>query len=83
MWVYVDVTDKSGKVVSWGFEANGPASVIRSGVKPDVLKPGQEVTIHGFRARDSSRNFGTVREVVLADGRSLIIGPGGKDPEPR
>ena len=24
-WLLVDVTDKSGKVVTWGFEAEGPA----------------------------------------------------------
>ena len=80
-WIYLDVTDASGTVARWGFEAQTPTALIRSGVKPDVFKVGSEVTIRGVHARDMTRNEGAAREIVLADGRSYIIGPKGNEPD--
>lgn len=80
-WIYLDVTDATGTVARWGFEAQTPTALIRSGVKPDVFKVGSEVTIRGVHARDMTRNEGAAREIVLADGRSYIIGPKGNEPD--
>jgi hypothetical protein len=80
-WIYLDVTDASGAVTRWGFEAQTPTALIRSGVKPEVFKVGSRVTIHGVRARDATKNEGAARDIVLADGRSYIIGPKGNDPD--
>ena len=80
-WIYLDVTDATGTVTRWGFEAQTPTALIRSGVKPEVFKPGSEVTIRGVHARDMTRNEGAAREIVLADGRSFIIGPKGNEPD--
>jgi uncharacterized protein DUF6152 len=80
-WIYLDVTDKNNNVVHWGFEAQTPTALIRSGVKPDVFKVGSMVTIRGCHARDTTKNEGAAREIVLADGRSYIIGPKGNEPD--
>jgi len=80
-WIYLDVTDATGTVVHWGFEAQTPTALIRSGVKPDVFKVGSMVTIRGCHARDMTKNEGAAREIVLADGRSFIIGPKGNEPD--
>jgi hypothetical protein len=77
----LDVTDATGKVTRWGFEAQTPTALIRSGVKPEVFKVGSQVTIRGVHARDVTRNEGAAREIVLADGRSYIIGPKGNEPD--
>ena len=74
-WFFLDATDASGKVEKWSFEASTPTSLIRSGVKPGLIKPGDEVTIKGYHARDASQNVGAGRELVTADGRSFAIGP--------
>src|SRR5712692_6223985 len=74
-WFFIEVKDASGSVEKWGFEATTPTSPIRSGVKPGFVKPGDEVTIKGFRARDMSQRAGVARELVLADGRAFAIGP--------
>jgi hypothetical protein len=42
--------------------------MIRNGYKASVIKPGAEVTIKGFHARDPSQNMGMLRELVMADG---------------
>ena len=80
-WVYLDVTDANNNVVHWGFEAQTPTALIRSGVKPDVFKVGSTVTIRGCHARDTTKNEGAAREITLADGRSYIIGPKGNEPD--
>jgi hypothetical protein len=80
-WIYLDVKDAKGNVVQWGFEAQTPTALIRSGVKPDVFKVGSTVTIRGCHARDVTKNEGAAREIVLADGRSYIIGPKGNEPD--
>jgi len=80
-WIYLDVTDANGNVVQWGFEAQTPTALIRSGVKPEVFKVGSRVTIRGCHARDVTKNEGAAREIVLADGRSFIIGPKGNEPD--
>jgi len=80
-WIYLDVTDANGTVVQWGFEAQTPTALIRSGVKPDVFKVGSKVTIRGCHARDATKNEGAAREIILADGRSFIIGPKGNEPD--
>jgi hypothetical protein len=80
-WIYLDVKNANGDVAQWGFEAQTPTALIRSGVKPDVFKVGSTVTIRGCHARDLTKNEGAAREITLADGRSYIIGPKGNEPD--
>lgn len=75
----VDVTDASGKVETWKFEASTPSSLIRSGFKPGTLKPGDTVTVKGSHARDMTQNAGVAREIITPDGRSFIVGPSGEE----
>ena len=73
--VFLEATDPAGKVEKWSFEASTPTSLIRSGVKPGFIKPGDQVTIKGYHARDVSQNVGAGRELIMADGRAFAIGP--------
>ena len=74
-WFFLEVKGANGKVEKWGFEANTPSSLLRSGVKPSFVKNGDTVTINGWHARDMTQNMGCARELVLADGRAFAIGP--------
>jgi hypothetical protein len=80
-WFYLDATDASGTVVRWEFEGATPTSLIRSGVKPGTFKVGDKVTIKGSHARDMTKNIAAAREIILADGRSFIVGPKGNEPD--
>ena len=51
-WLLVDVTDKSGKVTTWGFEAEGPSTLQRAGIRPSEFKPGTRVTMTGRPMKD-------------------------------
>src|SRR5215475_8247833 len=37
-WLKVDVKNKDGSVTTWGFEAEGPSTLQRSGIKPRALQ---------------------------------------------
>ena len=51
-WLLVDVTNKDGSVTTWGFEAEGPSTLLRNGVRPADLKFGTKVTITGHPMKD-------------------------------
>ena len=46
-WLLVDVTGKDGKVTTWGFEAEGPTTLQRAGIRPSDFRPGTKLTITG------------------------------------
>ena len=51
-WLLVDVTNEDGLVTTWGFEAEGPSTLMRAGIRKSDLAPGTEITITGNPMRD-------------------------------
>jgi hypothetical protein len=51
-WLLVDVTNPDGTVTTWGFEAEGPSTLIRNKVRPGDLKFGTKLTITGRPMKD-------------------------------
>jgi len=75
-WFLLNVKDAGGQTEEWAFEAGTPSGMIRNGYKPTIIKPGAEVTIKGFRARDAAQKRGMLRELVTADGQVFgLFGP--------
>ncbi len=66
-WVMVLVPGANNQVVEWGFESEGPSTLLRSGIKPTSLKPGEKVTARAFPMRDG-RPAGALISVTKADG---------------
>lgn len=82
IFIYADVTDANGAVVSWAFEMGGPNALLRQGWKRDSLKPGDLVTFEGSLARDGS-NLVNARTVTMTDtGRKMFAGSSGGDQAP-
>jgi len=53
-WLLVDVKDKNGKVTTWGFEAEGPSTLQRAGIRPSVFPVGTKVTMTGRPMKDGT-----------------------------
>lgn len=66
-------TDESGEEVAWQAETNSPNILKRRGWSRDSLRPGDEVTVTGFPARDESA-YMRVSRVDFADGREPLVG---------
>jgi hypothetical protein len=63
-WLYMDVTDESGKAANWGWELGSPTSLVRLGWSRNALKVGEVVTVEGSRSRDGS-NTANARNIIL------------------
>ena len=74
-FIYLDVKDGKGGVVSWRWEGYPPNVLYRNGWKKDVtMKAGDTITVFGWRARDST-NWAHSREITLSAGKKMIFGP--------
>jgi hypothetical protein len=51
-WLLVDVKSPDGKVTTWGFEAEGPSTLMRAGIRRSDFAPGTPLTITGHPMRD-------------------------------
>ena len=82
-WLIVAVVGKGGETVDWGFEAEGPSTLLRAGIKISLLKPGEKVVVKGHPLKDGRPAAGLV-SVAKADGSVFSPdaarrrGPGGK-----
>jgi len=74
-WLLVDVTNKDGSVTTWGFEAEGPNTLLRNGVRPKDLTGGTKLTITGHPMKDG-RPAALWLKAVRADGMEFY--PGGR-----
>ena len=73
-YVYIDVTEEPGKVVTWAFEGYPPNTLKRTGFPRDLLKSGDVIAITGYRARFSP-NRAAGREITMLDGKKVFLGP--------
>ena len=72
-WIYLEVKDADGTVVTWGFETASGANLFKRGFRKDSLKPGTVVTIEGFQAKDATHT-GNAQTMTLPDGKQVVLG---------
>ena len=72
-WITLDVTGPSGDKVRWMVETSNPNGLMRLGWTKNSLKPGDQITIEAYRAKDGSSTANAAR-VTLADGRNVFAG---------
>ena len=70
---YVDVKEADGTVSNWNFELGAIPVLLRQGWRKEALKPGDQVTVEGNRAKDESHTA-AARVVLLPDGRRVFGG---------
>ena len=68
-WLLVDVKDKDGKVTTWGFEAEGPSTLQRAGIRPSEFPIGSKVTMTGRPMKDGRPAAIWVLAVRSSDGK--------------
>jgi hypothetical protein len=69
-WLWVTVTNDDQTMTDWGFEAEGPSTLFRAGIKKGDLKPGDKITVTGRPMRDGRPAAAWV-SVIKEDGRVL------------
>ena len=69
-WLLVDVKNADGTVTTWGFEAEGPSTLTRAGIRRSDLMPGTTITISGHPMRDG-RPAAAWTKATRGDGKEL------------
>jgi hypothetical protein len=72
-WIHIDVKKPDGNVEEWMIEFGTPNTLLRRGFTRDSLKPGTEITVDGYQAKDSALRANG-RDVTLPDGKKLFAG---------
>lgn len=70
VYIYVDVKSEKGVAEKWSVEMASTGMLSRAGWRRDTVKPGDEITVSGNRAKDG-RPFLHFSRLVFADGREL------------
>ena len=71
-WLLVDVKGADGKVTTWGFEAEGPSSMTRAGIRLKDFTPGTAVTITGRPMKDGRPAALWVKATRTSDNRVFV-----------
>jgi hypothetical protein len=77
-WLLVDVTGTDGKVTTWGFEAEGPTTLMQMKVRRSDFAPGTKLTITGHPMKDG-RPAAAWTKAIRADGTAFY--PRGRNPQ--
>lgn len=75
-WITIDVPGPDGKTVQWMVETSNPNGLMRLGWTKHSLKPGDQITVDAYQAKDGSNTANAAR-VTLADGRKVFAGVAG------
>ena len=75
-WLQVLVVGPDGKTVEWGFETEGPSTLLRAGIKARTFRPGDKVTVVANPLRDG-RPAGAWISATMANGAVYHLRPGG------
>ena len=76
-WLQVLVVSPDGKTVEWGFETEGPSTLLRVGIKSKTFLPGDKVTVVAHPMRDG-RPAGSWVSATKADGTVYNLRPAPK-----
>ncbi len=78
-WLQIMVLGPDGKSTEWGFEAEGPSTLLRAGIKAKSFMPGDKVTVVCNPMKDG-RPAGGMVSVTKADG--TVFTPRAPTPAP-
>ncbi len=68
--IHLDVKDDKGNIEKWLVEADSPNNLARAGWTKNSIKPGEQITVIGNRAKDGSKLL-RLQKVVFSNGKEL------------
>jgi hypothetical protein len=76
-WIHVAHVKPDGTTEVWMVEGGTPNTLLRRGFTKDSLKPGTEIVVDGYQARDHTLLRANGRNVTFPDGTKLFLGSSG------
>ena len=72
-WITMGVTAADGTTTQWMVETSNPNGLMRLGWTKNSLKPGDQITVDAYLAKDGSNTANAAR-ITLADGSKVFAG---------
>ena len=72
--VDLDVKDEKGETQAWQGELTSPNHLVRAGRTPTTMKPGDQVTMSGYRAKSGANSMWITK--ISVNGEQLKMGAG-------
>ena len=78
-WIQLVVPSATGNAVEWSIETGAPIVLLRAGIKPTALQPGEKIILRAHPLKDGGAG-GSLIDVKKEDGSTLSPRrPGGAD----
>jgi len=78
-WIHVDVKNEDGTVTNWMIEGGSPNALLRLGFTRNSLRPGTEIVVEGYQAKDGG-NIAVGKNITFPDGKRLFLGGSANQP---
>ena len=75
-WIHLEAARDDGTKEVWMVEGGTPNTLLRRGLSRKTLKPGTEIVVAGYQAKDRS-NRANGRNITFTDGRTIFMGSSG------
>ena len=75
-WITLAVPDAESKTTEWLIETSNPNGLMRLGWTKRSLKPGDQIAVEAYQAKDGSNTANAAR-ITLADGSKVFAGSAG------
>jgi hypothetical protein len=72
-WITMAVTAADGSTTQWMVETSNPNGLMRLGWTKNSLKPGDQITVEGYLAKDGS-STANAASITLSDGSKVFAG---------
>jgi hypothetical protein len=79
-WVHMMVQEPGKPPQEWMVEGGTPNTLLRAGITRDSLKPGTDIIVRGYQAKDKRCQpacKANGRDVTFPDGRKVFMGSSG------
>jgi Family of unknown function (DUF6152) len=71
-YIHLQATDTAGESAAWQIETTTPGMLIRKGITPDTLAPGQKISVIGNPTRDG-RKIMRLLTITMPDGQEVEL----------
>ena len=75
-WIHMEVTKEDGTTEVWMVEGGTPNTLLRRGLKRDLILPSMIIIVDGYQSKDRSARANG-RDVTFEDGRKFFMGSSG------
>jgi hypothetical protein len=76
-WIHLETKGSAGAPEVWAVEGGTPNVLLRRGLRRDCLRPGTEIIVDGYQAKDHTLKRANGKDITFTDGAKIFLGSSG------